>query len=100
MPEYIRSAATGPEAVVDADEDDSPSAFTGSSSSSVTPLCYIEDDRQVCTVSYAVCPCDEREQLLFGIHYSNIYCYTPRLDPTLVTGDCVTLLAESNGYSL
>ena len=60
-------------------------------------VCYREDDRLLCSVAYSVCPCPPHA-LLYGLQVHGFYCTIP-----YVSNDdesCISLLAESNGYSV
>ena len=81
-------------------------------------VCYQEDDRVLCTVAYTVCPCSSssgsssssrREGYsvgfshLLGLRIGHLlHCYVE--DPSTVLTErqagCVSILAESNGYSI
>lgn len=79
-------------------------------------VCYQEDDRVICTVAYTVCPCSSsgsssshREGYsggfshLLGLRIGHmLHCYVDDPAAMLIVGQagCVSILAESNGYSL
>lgn len=67
-------------------------------------VCYTEDDRVVCSVAYTVCPCavlHQRQEYLLGMLLEKVMCNVPQEgDGILPNERCVSLLAESNGYSL
>lgn len=62
--------------------------------------CYLEaGDRRMCTVALTVCPCEGRyHQRDFGI--PSLLCNVEGGTGHSDLSQCVTLLAESNGYSL
>ena len=61
-------------------------------------VCYMEEgDREMCSKVYSICPCQDQE------NRSNYFC--PDLTKSTLSsdskgGDCVEIIAESNGYSL
>ena len=82
-------------------------------------VCYQEDDRIICTVAYTVCPCSSGSSSsssnshrkgysggfshLLGLRIGHLlHCYVDDPAAMLIEGQagCVSILAESNGYSL
>lgn len=99
MPEYVRAAASTATSRASPVNDAEPTV-----EHSGTPgrkVCYAEGDRIVCSVAYTVCPCELlHPHHLHGMRYEKVMCNVPE-DSALVTDErCVSLLAESNGYSL
>lgn len=57
-------------------------------------ICYSENDRIVCSVTYSICQCNS-DQLLYGADVEGLYCNSQREKE-----GCITILAESNGHSI
>lgn len=61
-------------------------------------FCYIEEgDRQMCTRLYTVCPCSYDIDIFSN---STVHCFNPDFDHVVHTDQCVSVAAESFGYSL
>ena len=102
----------------------SSSASTAAVASNHAPrrVCYAEAERELCTVEYEVCPCVQPDVLTNGVHFASpptgsglhgtLYCPNLPYASSVVSDDdddagpvvdiagCVSLMAESNGYSL
>lgn len=86
-------------------------------------VCYMDNERQMCTMSYLICSCQDlllhNLPLSYNVQiYDGLFCYVDinnlNIDntPTTIVSsnandsnqnvliDCYLLLAESNGYSL
>lgn len=60
----------------------------------VHKICYSEDNRIMCSVTYSICECS-RDQLLYGVSVEGLYCNSLREKHA-----CISILAESNGHSV
>lgn len=115
MPEFIRAAYTTThtphttqtaknnrsaypvDSPTDSERVAAPSLRAGQGRQTPRKVCYEEDDRVVCTVVYLLCPCAQR---LYGLSLPGLYCNVEEPSAALANGDCISILAESNGYSI
>jgi len=87
MPEYVRAEyVTRQQGLYKSSE--------GVWSENAQKVCYSENDRLVCSVTYFICPCSSN-QLLYGANVEGLYCNSLR-----EREGCITILAESNGQSI